>query len=59
MNLREKLESLYVSHYVCDDCWYSCPKTDQCCNDQNPKDCCNCGADKHNAVVDEILAANP
>jgi hypothetical protein len=59
MNLREKMELLRQSHYVCDDCWYSCPKSGQCCNDTSPHDYCNCGADRHNAIIDEILLANP
>lgn len=58
MKLREKLELLRLKHYVCDDCWYSCPKSGECCNNE-PKDYCNCGADSHNAVIDEILTANP
>lgn len=58
MFLREKLEQLRQSHYECEDCWYSCPKSDACCNDEAAS-VCNCGADQHNALVDEILLANP
>jgi len=59
MNLREKLEELRRPHYVCDDCWYSCPKSgEEYCGNENP-DRCTCGADEHNSIIDEILLANP
>lgn len=59
MNLREKLEELRQSHYVCEDCWYSCPKAgDEYCGSEDA-DYCNCGADRRNAVIDDILLANP
>ncbi len=32
-------------HYDCADCWYSCPKSGQCCND-TAGDECNCGYDR-------------
>jgi len=55
----EKLSSLkalaLMSHYYCEDCWYSCPKAeDGCCNDAYKKDECNCGADEHNKRVEEL-----
>jgi predicted nucleic acid-binding Zn-ribbon protein len=52
MNLKE----LYRKHYECNDCWYSCPKSGECCNDELPKDECNCGADEHNKKIDELLS---
>ena len=58
MNLKEKLEQLRLSHRTCEDPWYSCPKSGDCCND-NAADECDCGADEHNKILDEILAANP
>ena len=44
-------------HFYCEgDSFYSCPKaTDGCCDDNVPKDKCNCGADAHNAAVLKIL----
>jgi hypothetical protein len=33
-------------HYDCEDCWYSCPMSGECCDDSrtaNPK--CDCGHD--------------
>ncbi len=56
MNILVELEKLRRHHTYCDDCWYSCPKAeDGCCNDQ-AGDECNCGADKHNAILDGIIA---
>lgn len=53
-----KLKSLAIwSHYSCDDCWYSCPKSeDGCCNEAEGDEC-NCGADKHNAEVEALFQA--
>lgn len=56
------LESLRRNHLIVeDDCWYSCPKAigwdgePACCNDQYGSEC-NCGADEHNARLDEAIA---
>lgn len=47
-----------IDHLVVDDdCWMSCPKSGQCCNDTIPQNLCNCGADAHNARIDAALAA--
>ena len=43
------------SHYVCEDCWYSCPESGECCDEREKK--CNCGASAWNAKVDEALAS--
>lgn len=43
-------------HYYCEDCWYSCPKAPEgCCDDQKPKNVCDCGADEWNAKVDAMI----
>jgi hypothetical protein len=56
--LRALLLESKRTHYVCDgDCWYSCPKSGQCCNEE-PKDKCDCGADAWNAKVDAALAVS-
>ena len=49
-------ELAYVSHHYCEeDSWYSCPKApDGCSNDAVGTEC-KCGADSHNAEVDEDL----
>ena len=41
-------------HYTCDDCWYSCPKSGECCND-NKGDECDCGTDRQNAIIDNAI----
>lgn len=44
-------------HRDCEDCWYSCPKSEGgCCDDRQGGEC-NCGADEINARVDEIIMA--
>jgi len=54
----EKIRKLALrEHYSCDDCFYSCPKSEEgCCNDEL-EDECNCGADEHNKEVNEIYEA--
>ena len=56
--LVEKLASLArMSHYGCDDRWYSCPKhEDGTANEFKKPDECDCGADEHNAEVDALTA---
>jgi len=50
-----KAEELRLSHYYNDDdCWYSCPASGQCCR-ENAGLKCDCGADAHNARVDELI----
>lgn len=56
----EELRALLLEskreHYVCDgDCWFSCPKSGQNCNDDRDSDECTCGADEWNAKVDALL----
>lgn len=43
-------------HYYCDDPWYSCPKAEGGCANENAGDECNCWADEHNAKVEEANA---
>lgn len=55
-DLPSKLEELRRSHAECEDCWYSCPKSEGgCCNDHVGEDC-TCGADYHNTILDEIIS---
>ena len=44
-------------HYYCEDCYYSCPQEEDGCCDETEGDDCNCGADKHNAAINELLEA--
>ena len=56
--LRDALIAAKRPHYVCEDCFYSCPKSGECCNeDERSRNRCNCGADAHNAKIDEALNA--
>lgn len=55
MDVIKELESLKRQHRYCDDSWYSCPMhPDGCANADEPYEC-NCGADKYNAKIDEII----
>jgi len=56
--LRELLVASKRSHYVCEDCWYSCPKSGECCNEFRKQDECDCGADEWNAKVDTALSTS-
>jgi len=51
--IQQILEPLRVPHFYCDDSWYSCPKAEDGCANDGAGDDCNCGADKHNALVDD------
>ena len=44
-----------TEHYECEDCWYSCPKSGECCDDRLGKDVCTCGLDKRNEEIDAVL----
>lgn len=51
------LEASKRSHLVVEgDCWYSCPKSGEGCNDE-AKDVCLCGADIHNARLEAAIRA--
>lgn len=56
--LRAALLSSKQSHYQCDDSWYSCPKSEDGCSREGATGC-NCGADKHNAMIDAALGITP
>ena len=50
--MREALEFAKRRHYVNDDDnWYSCPVSGSC-TDDNAGTCCNCGADRVNAIIE-------
>jgi hypothetical protein len=54
MKILELLQQLKLSHYVNEeDCWYSCPESDKCCNDHDKG--CTCGATEHNKIVNQII----
>ena len=57
--LIELVNKLRRQHYVClEDCWFSCPLATY--DDGESAYCgesagCNCGADEHNRIVDEVI----
>ena len=58
----KKLKAMqHTHHYVCEeDCWFSCPKSDDCCNSEykdipNGERPCLCGLDKRNAELQEVI----
>lgn len=54
-NVLAELEKLRLEHYECQgDCWFSCPLSGECC-DENTNRVCNCGASKHNELLDRII----
>jgi len=53
--LEEALRKLWREHFACNDGWYSCPKCEEGCLNPDDGDACNCGADKHNAIIDAAL----
>lgn len=54
--LVEALEKSKRTHVTCEDCWYSCPKSGECCNEHRKGDDCDCGADTWNVYVETVLA---
>ena len=58
---REKIVSSLAilakrSHTYCEDGWYSCPKAEDGCYNENRGPECDCGADEHNTEVDALMA---
>ena len=48
------LETNKRVHAYCDDSFYSCPKQEEGCADENQGTECNCGAEEYNAKL-EVL----
>ena len=55
MNIFIELEKLRQDHVECNDCWYSCPKSENGCCNYSEGDDCNCGAEEHNNRLDNII----
>lgn len=53
--LEKALADAKISHASCEDPWYSCPLSVDGCADDREIDC-NCGATKHNALIDVVLS---
>lgn len=56
--LREQLQAwLDRRHHVEEeDCWFSCPKSGECCNENQP-DTCTCGKDELDKTLRAALTA--
>lgn len=52
--LKGALLAAKIPHYTCEDCWYSCPLSEEGCCDKRETEC-TCGAEKHNAAIDAAL----
>jgi hypothetical protein len=60
MDIIKELKGMKREHNICEDCWYSCPKSEGrrgggCCDDEKSKDICTCGADWTNNKIDQII----
>jgi hypothetical protein len=55
--LRKALESLRIKEHdeFDDDCWYACPKSGKCCDEDADKNKCTCGMDRINEIIDNAL----
>lgn len=42
----------HTGHYEGEDCWYSCPASGECC-DENADTECNCGAEDARRVLED------
>ena len=45
------------NHTYCEDSWFSCPKSDGGCANDDKGDECDCGADAWNAKLDSAIKA--
>lgn len=52
--LREALKELRRGHSICEDGFYSCPKSNDYCGPEEGGEC-NCGADDDNSLIDLVL----
>jgi hypothetical protein len=50
-----EVNKLTLQHHQCEDSWYSCPKSEDGCCDENAGDKCNCGAEEHNNQVNRVI----
>jgi hypothetical protein len=54
--LVEALKQLRLeNHSECNDSWYSCPKSEIGCSDDDQGEECNCGVDARNLIIDAAL----
>jgi hypothetical protein len=43
------------THDEIDDCWYSCPKSGDCCDERADRNTCTCGKDHRDALLRDVL----
>lgn len=56
MDIFAELEKLRMTHHICHDNYYSCPKTGKCEDSfANKSGECDCGAEEHNKTLDGII----
>lgn len=48
-------EECRMDHYYCMDPWYSCPKAESGCTNDDLGEECNCGAEQFNKKLDEVI----
>jgi hypothetical protein len=53
----ETLKNNRRTHYYCEDKWYSCPKHEEGCANDDAGVECDCGADKANEEIDAVIVA--
>lgn len=63
--LKAALASLSREHFVCEDCWYTCPLAldvngeSECCNEELlSRKVCTCGASHANAIIEDATQGN-
>lgn len=52
--LREAIKELRRGHSICEDGFYSCPKSEDYCGPEEHSEC-DCGADDDNDFIDHML----
>lgn len=51
----QQINRLRVPHYICEDPWFSCPKSEEGCANDNAPDECTCIAEEHEQRVVALL----
>jgi hypothetical protein len=55
LEVKAFLEKSRKKHRYCEDSWYSCPKSENGCSNDEEGNECNCGAEQYNEELDIIL----
>jgi hypothetical protein len=54
--IKDFLKNSEKAHNYCEETWYSCPKSDEGCANDEEGENCNCGAEKYNMQLVSILS---